>query len=595
MQKLLILICCMLPLFAAPIDRAFFEGDNLLHYYDQIEAEINSSVTQKLKEPKTISLERSTLKKLRELYLRKGEIAPVPTIELPSGAIGEKTLLKALYRLSDLSMEIERLQRQEEAFQQKLFNLKNRIEKETPQKDQESLLTDQMQYAFYKISKEKVAKTLQIYRELYQKELQMFEHALARAHFAKPRHAEKIIARTEEKIDTLRKRDQLVRIDKESPIHRTHKEKKQIVLNSKEIAQQTDATLTKRLEAQIVLALQSIRDKKQAQFLKTMESIDADIGKLSDTRRKRFQTLSKILITLGDQAFDTASVAIASTQMGLQGIVDSAGRFVDKTLFVYEEKAFSLRTVLLFLVIVMIGLFIAKLYKNFIDRFRRTNRIKSLSVARMIANSGYYLIILATFFIALKSIGLDMHTIFLVIGAVLLWLAFGLQSFISNYAIGILLKIDRSIRIGDHIELDPKTVGDVDDMDFRSVTIRSSDGVRTTIPNSRFIAGTFVNHSLEGECRRLSVHFSADKAIPHHLIEAKILTALSQSTIHHYRDSAHAPQMAIVDINRRIVRYALLVWVPKEMTYDMTVAQSTFLKLIHTALYPEPNAGHAPV
>ncbi|MNN84588.1 hypothetical protein D3C81_2017680 [compost metagenome] len=53
--------------------------------------------------------------------------------------------------------------------------------------------------------------------------------------------------------------------------------------------------------------------------------------------------------------------------------------------------------------------------------------------------------------------------------------------------------------------------------------------------------------------------------------------------------------MAIVDINRRIVRYALLVWVPKEMTYDMTVAQSTFLKLIHTALYPEPNAGHAPV
>ena len=492
-------------------------------------------------------------------------------------------------------MEIERLQRQEEAFQQKLFNLKNRIEKETPQKDQENLLTDQMRYAFYKISREKVAKTLQIYRELYQKELPMFEHALARAHFAKPHHAEKIIAKTEEKIDTLRKRNQLVSIDKESPIQRTHKEKKQIVLDSKKIAQQTDATLTKRLEAQIILALQSIRDKKQEQFLETMESIDADIGKLSDTRRKRFQTLSKILITLGDQAFDTASVAIASTQIGLQSIVDSARNFVDKTLFVYEEKAFSLRTVLLFLAIVMIGLFIAKLYKNFIDMFRRTNRIKSLSLARMIANSGYYLIILATLFIALKSIGLDMHTIFLVIGAVLLWLAFGLQSFISNYAIGILLKIDRSIRIGDHVELDPKTVGDVDDMDFRSVTIRSSDGVRITIPNSRFIAGTFVNHSLEGECRRLSVHFSADKAIAHHLIEAKILTALSQSGIHHYRDSAHAPQVAIVDINRRIVRYALLVWVRKETTYDMTMAQSTFLKLIHAALYPEANAGHAPV
>jgi len=210
----------------------------------------------------------------------------------------------------------------------------------------------------------------------------------------------------------------------------------------------------------------------------------------------------------------------------------------------------------------------------------------------MMANSGYYIIILTTFFIALKTIGLDMHTIFLVIGAMLLWLAFGLQSFISNYAIGMLLKIDRSIRIGDHIELDPKTVGDVDDMDFRSVTIRSSDGVRTTIPNSRFISGTFINHSLEGECRRLEVRFSANKTIPHALLEAKILKALDKSDIRYYNDSAHKPQVVIVDINRKIVRYALLVWVKKEMTYDMTLARSRFLKLIHKTLYPAP---HAPV
>ena len=182
-----------------------------------------------------------------------------------------------------------------------------------------------------------------------------------------------------------------------------------------------------------------------------------------------------------------------------------------------------------------------------------------------------------------------MHTIFLVIGAMLLWLAFGLQSFISNYAVGILLKIDRSIRIGDHIELDPMTVGDVDDMDFRSVTIRSSDGVRTTIPNSRFLNGTFINHSLEGECRRLQVPFSAGKGLSHAAVEEKLLAALAASDLPHYNTKGYEPQVAILDINRRIVRYALLVWVPKETTYDMTMAQSNFLKLIQRTLF------HAPV
>ena len=133
-------------------------------------------------------------------------------------------------------------------------------------------------------------------------------------------------------------------------------------------------------------------------------------------------------------------------------------------------------------------------------------------------------------------------------------------------------------------------------MDFRSVTIRSSDNIRTTIPNSRFIGGTFINHTLEGVSRRLHVHFSASKYISHEEIEETILTALAKSNLPYIKSRDKEAQVAIVDINRKIVRYALLVWVPKELTYDMSVAQSMFLKLIHKALYPRQNStDHAPV
>ncbi len=586
MQIILLFFALLLPLMSVPVDKALFEGENVLHYYRQIEKEINSTVIQKLKPAEIITLEHATLDKLRKLYLQKTEIAPVKTPVLPAGKIQQHEYLSALYTLAAFSQRISQLHKKEEHYQQKLFTLKNKIEQQTPKHSQNRLLIDQMQYAFYKISKDKIAKTLTLYTELYQKEQKRLYRALSRVHFIHTGHAQKIIQKTGQRIDNLRQKDLLLTIDKESQIPRTRQEKKKIIQDEKKLKSATDATLIKRLETQTLLALYAIREKKQDIFLQNMHAIDEDIMQLSPKKRQTFTAVSRLLSDFANQTFDTTSVALASTQLGWQNIRKSLLEFIDKTRFVYEEKAFSIRTVLIFLTILFIGSFIAKIYKNFVDNFRRTNRIKSLSTARMIANSGYYLIILATFFIALKMIGMDMHTIFLIIGAMLLWLAFGLQSFISNYAIGMLLKIDRSIRIGDHIELDPVTAGDVDDMDFRSVTIRSSDGVRTTIPNSRFIAGTFINHSREGECRRLQIAFSANRHIPHTTIEDIILKALAKSHLPYFHDTSRTPRVVITDINRQIVRYALLVWVRKEMTYDLTLARSAFLKIIHAALLP---------
>ncbi len=591
MRNIMLLLFLWIPLFAAPVDKAFFEGDNVLQYYEEVEKEINSTISQKINDPDTIALERETLRKLRALYSHKGEIPPVKTTRLPAGNIPDRRYLQALHNLADLSVKIERLEEKESSFQKKLFTLKNSIEKEVPGKPENRLLVDQMQYAFYKISQEKISRTLQLYNTLYRKEFERLRQALDRVRFRERGHAKKILRKSATKIDTLQQKDMLLEIEKASKITPSPKTEKKIAQDAETIRQATDATISHKIDTQLLLALRAIRAGDQQAFLKSLASVDSDIATLSAPRKERYNALSGVVLAFGEKRFDTATTAIASTRFGLEQILDSALRFVDKTLFVYEEKAFSIRTVLLFVTILFIGLFIAKIYKNFVESFRRRQRIKSLSTARMLANSGYYLIILTTFFIALRSIGLDLHTIFLVIGAMLLWLAFGLQSFIANYAIGILLKIDRSIRIGDHIELDPQTVGDVDDMDFRSVTIRSSDGVRTTIPNSRFLNATFINHSLEGECRRLQVLFSAGKGIPHATIETKIRNALERSDLPQYRVEGYEPEVVIVDINRRIVRYALLVWVPKEITYDMTLAQSRFLKLIHETLFEV----HAPV
>ena len=575
-------------LFTAPIDKSFFEGDDLLRYYKKIAHEIDSPLHRKLKDPKIVEIERSTLQKLIDLQKLDETDEPVPLIRFtPNRPVNHENYLEAFTHLRDILMKIETIEAKTKSFQEKLFDLKNRIEKAVDDKSPDNtLLSDQMQYAFYKISKEKLAKKRKLYDALFTKEFDKLLKALPKVRFPEISKLQSDLAKYDKALETLEKKNKILTIDKDSELLHPSAKKQNNTQSEETLETQSRRIYQQKLQNEILLALYRLQQGKKTGFIQILTQIDTDRKQLPEILQKPFQATVTLLQKMADTLLPATDVALASTKIGLENSLKTLDQYINKTLFVYEEKAFSIKTVLTFLLILFIGSIVAKIYKNFVDRFRRTNRIKSLSTARMLANSGYYLIILITFFIALRTVGLDIHTIFVILGAILLWLAFGLQSFISNYAVGILLRIDRSIRIGDHVELDPQTVGDVDDMNFRSVTIRASDNTRTIVPNSRFISTTFINHTLEGVNRRLQVAFSMEKHIPFQTIETKILDALLKSDLPHLNSPDRKPQIAILDINRHIVRYALLVWVPKTFTYDMTLAQSHYKKLIHATLFP---------
>ncbi len=583
MKRFIVLIMMLSSAFAAKIDTQLFLGENIPKHLSSIEQSLQNPIEQKLKSKETIALEKSTLQKLKELYGVKDKIKPFETIALDTLSIPEQRYLQALIKLTALQSEISRLTRKKRAIQQKLFELKSMIEKSLPHDNNNSLLNNQLQYAFYKISQEKILASLALYKPLFSKEFSKFQEALSRVNF-KAKVAKKIIKHTDKKIDSIKNKNMLLTIDKDSEAQQDNNAKKQIVAKEKNIQKETDQALIQKTKAQILLSLQCLQHKDQKAFLEVGKQIKEDLKSLSKEEKSYYTTMWELILQFSDKRFDDASLSLASTKMGFDDIKKSAIMIANKTLFVYEDKAFSIKTILTFVLIIMIGIITAKIYKNIINKFRQKNRIKSLSTARLIANSGYYLIILITFFTALLTIGLDVHTIFLVIGAILLWLALGLQGFISNYAMGILIKIDRSIRIGDYIELDEKISGIVDDMNFRAITIQTSDQVRYTVPNSRFISSEFINHSLEDNIRRLEIPFSADKSLMLETLQETILEALKQSDIAYLHTTQHPSKVVILDLNRKITRYALLVWIKQHNDHDTTVVKSAFLNIIQKSL-----------
>jgi potassium efflux system protein len=105
---------------------------------------------------------------------------------------------------------------------------------------------------------------------------------------------------------------------------------------------------------------------------------------------------------------------------------------------------------------------------------------------------------------ALGAIHLDLAKIGVVLAALGVGLGFGLQEIVSNFVCGIILLLDRPIRIGDVVTV-AGTTGKVDRINIRATTIINSDNQSMIVPNREFITGNLVNWTLKDKILRVPI------------------------------------------------------------------------------------------
>jgi small-conductance mechanosensitive channel len=107
----------------------------------------------------------------------------------------------------------------------------------------------------------------------------------------------------------------------------------------------------------------------------------------------------------------------------------------------------------------------------------------------------------------LQIAGIDLTALVVFGGAIGVGLGFGLQQIASNFISGIIILIDRSIAIGDYIELEDGRVGVLRDLTMRSATLETFDGKDIMVPNERFITTAFVNWTHNNAKQRYPIVF----------------------------------------------------------------------------------------
>lgn len=120
----------------------------------------------------------------------------------------------------------------------------------------------------------------------------------------------------------------------------------------------------------------------------------------------------------------------------------------------------------------------------------------------------FQVVLFAVLFILLLQImGINLTALAVFGGALGVGLGFGLQAIASNFVSGMIILIDRSLKVGDFIELDDGRSGTIRMMNMRSTVLETYDGKDIVVPNEQFVTTRFINWTHHNEKQRYALEF----------------------------------------------------------------------------------------
>ena len=247
------------------------------------------------------------------------------------------------------------------------------------------------------------------------------------------------------------------------------------------------------------------------------------------------------------------------------------------------KTPFTLATILEFILIITIGIFIVRLlrkkaYKILTERFSLSpGSVNSLTTLI------YYALVLIVFLIALANIGVDMKQVTIIFGALGVGIGFGLQTIANNFVSGIILLTERSIEAGDIVELEDGITGEVKRISIRSTVIRTYDGLDIIVPNSELVSGRVTTWTYEDDWRRLRIPFGVAYGTDPNKV-AKIAKEAALSVPSTIEDAFHPIQVWFEGFGDSSLNFVLVVWIRMHKLKSRTGLKSDYYYALYKKL-----------
>ena len=300
-----------------------------------------------------------------------------------------------------------------------------------------------------------------------------------------------------------------------------------------------------------------------------------------------YESLTELFKYLSRERLGVTKTTFADTKQSFIDIIKFGWTEINNPIIPIGE-GISILAIVKFFLIFIFGFSIATFYKKRITN-AKTHYLRSTSIATrtMLANLGYYFLVAMTFVFGLKSVGIDLSSLTILVGALSVGIGFGLQNIVSNFISGIILIFEKSIQVGNIIEIGTGLRGKVDQINMRSSVITTFDNIDIIIPNATLIQGNVINLTFSDDVRRLHVPFGIAYGSNIENVIKIILDSLEKSNLIYIKTNLEkSPKVRMTLMGASSIDFELLVWISENPNEDGigSSSMSDFLIFIYNTL-----------
>lgn len=233
--------------------------------------------------------------------------------------------------------------------------------------------------------------------------------------------------------------------------------------------------------------------------------------------------------------------------------------------------------------ILFVAIWVSRLFRRLLDRLS-SRKAGTQSAFYTVGRLAHYVIIALALLIGLSSIGLSFSNLALVAGALGVGIGFGLQSVVSNFVSGLILLFERSLKVGDFVELESGVGGIVKEINVRSTLINTNDNLDILVPNSEFINGRLTNWTLKEESRRMHIPFGVAYGSDKEKVRDAVLKGIESVPYTLTGNDTKPAEVWLVNFGDSSLDFELVLWVKQASVRNPGRVHAAYTWAIETAL-----------
>ena len=241
--------------------------------------------------------------------------------------------------------------------------------------------------------------------------------------------------------------------------------------------------------------------------------------------------------------------------------LDQALSLFDRPLFFVDEQPVSLFSIVKLLFSVWVAVVVSRLARDFLDRrvYQRMNW--DIGITNAFNTFVSYLSLMIGVVVGLRFVGIGLSSLAIFAGVLGIGIGFGLRNVTENFISGLIILVERPIKIGDFIDVGGEVEGQIREIRARSTTVVTRDNISIIIPNSDFVAQRVTNWSHGDPRVRLTINVGVAYGSDTDLVRRTLLDVAER---HGKVLKKPSPEVHFVSFGESSLDFSLLVWIDEQ-------------------------------